>query len=56
MKRVKFIVVMYLRAQSGCATTPEISTGRICYAMRPNLQSNVPCLLIEAIRLHLLPF
>lgn len=30
MKMVKPTVIVYLRAQGGCTTTPEIGTGRQC--------------------------
>ena len=52
VKWVKFNVIIYLPAQSGCAGAPEIGNSVIdCLHME-----YVPCLPIKAIRLHLLSF
>jgi len=39
MKRVKFIVVTYLRAQGGCTAAPGICTGKNGYTMRPQVSA-----------------
>ena len=54
MKGVKYIVTIYIHAQSGCATTPKIGTGRVCLWMLLMLTMRVPAVRLRGLLLRFL--